>query len=388
MCIIIAKDKGVEPLDESYFTRAWEHNGDGGGVVWKSPDNEDAHVQKGFMKKEEFLNKLHEINKKENSFIAHFRIKSVGVVSAENTHPFVMNRVTFAHNGTITSLEPMEGKTDSETFGLAFLKDRSMQWIKENQALLELALGTSKFAIMDNKSGKILILNRERGKEQDGAWFSNGSADKPVSVPTNYNYNNYNNNYSTGNRLGFTKARAMFGTKSFMESFAEWCKDKGCWAYTSSKSPVMCCPFDDKLCISRTGLWKFRKDIRPKDYGFEKHHYKHKAPEFKMIGDFQRLLTNSLYRYHQSTFDFQEERSYAELELCSTHIVLDSARRFVADGVELNADNLSAFVFANVDLCGWARNSRKRDYEEFVQMLCDDICMLTGEDPMFDEPIM
>ena len=64
MCIIIAKPAGVEPLDEGYFERAWNHNGDGGGVVWKSPENEDAHIQKGFMKKEEFLEKLKEINKK------------------------------------------------------------------------------------------------------------------------------------------------------------------------------------------------------------------------------------------------------------------------------------------------------------------------------------
>ena len=58
MCIIIAKPAGVEPLDEGYFDRAWDHNGDGGGIVWKSPENEDAHIQKGFMKKEDMLEKL------------------------------------------------------------------------------------------------------------------------------------------------------------------------------------------------------------------------------------------------------------------------------------------------------------------------------------------
>ena len=387
MCIIIAKDKGVEPLDAGYFERAWNHNGDGGGIVWKSPDNEDAHVQKGFMKKEDMLEKLKEINTKENSFIAHFRIRSVGDKTAENTHPFVMNRVTFAHNGTITSLQPLEGKTDSETFGLAFLKNRSMKWIKENQLLLELALGSSKFAIMDNKSGEILILNKEKGKEQDGAWFSNSSADKPTPVPARsniYDYSDYDYSryYKGANDVGFIKARAFFGTKSFTESFGEWSKEEGCWIYTSSKNHISCYPFDDNLCIGRNGLWKFDKAIRPIGFDFEQKHYQHKAPEFKMIGNFQRKLQKALAFYHQSKFDYNEERSDAEKDLCAMNIVLDSARRFIADAVELNQDNLTTFVLSNVMLSGWSGQYQKQTYEYFVELLEEYIVELTEGQPV------
>lgn len=379
MCIIISKDKGVEPLDMGYFERAWDHNGDGGGIVWKSPDNEDAHVQKGFMKKEDMLEKIKEINKKENSFIAHFRIRSVGDKTAENTHPFVMNRVTFAHNGTITALTPLEGKTDSETFGLTFLKDRSMKWIKENQQLLELALGSSKFAIMDNKSGEIFILNKQNGKEQDGAWFSNGSADKPTPIVTRTytrDYDDYNSSYNYYNRqttLGFTKARAFFGTKSFTESFSEWSKDKGCWVYSSSNRPVGCFPFGEELCVGRNGMWKLEKSIRPTVYEFEKHEYRHKAPEFKMLGKFQKELNRALKFYHQSTFDFTEERNDAEKELCAMNIVLDAARRFIADGVELTQENLETFIMCNITLMNWAGQYHQSTYNYFIECLTENI---------------
>lgn len=386
MCIIIAKDKGVEPLDMGYFERAWDHNGDGGGIVWKSPENEDAHVQKGFMKKEDMIEKLKEINTKDNSFIAHFRIRSVGEKCAENTHPFVMNRVTFAHNGTITSLQPLEGKTDSETFGLAFLKNRSMKWIKENQLLLELALGSSKFAIMDNKSGEILILNKEKGKEQDGAWFSNGSADKPLitTTPSNTSLRDYDDydydwglsRYYSGRDKGFIKARAFFGTKSFTESFAVWSKDKGCWIYTSSDRPVSCYPYDEELCVGRNGMWKFKPSIRPKDYGFDKYHYKHKAPEFKMLGTFQHKLNNALKLYHDAEFDYSEERKDAEQDLSAMNIVLDSARRFVADGVKLNQDNLECFILSNVMMTSWASSQKQNEYQYFIEILEDYICEL------------
>lgn len=380
MCIIIAKKAGVEPLDEGYFERAWSHNGDGGGIVWKTPEDDGARIQKGFMKREDMLAKLREVNKKENSFIAHFRIKSVGEINPENTHPFVMDRVTFAHNGTITSLQPLEGKTDSETFGIAFLKKRSMKWIKENALLLELALGSSKFAIMDNKTGEIFILNKENGKEQDGAWFSNGSADKPVSLPRTYNYhNNYYSNYANDDYddrngtldfgLGSTfniKPRTDFGTKSYQQPFCEYEKEKGYWVYTVSKKPATTFPFTNDLVVGRNGMWKINPDIDINLFGFDKKKYKAKAPEYKVISVLQRDLQKSLASYWKKRFSTDSEREDYEMDLCSMNIVLDAARRFIRNGLELNYDNLTTLVLSSMTYSKYTSDQYKMDAETSI----------------------
>lgn len=378
MCIIIAKPAGVEPLDEGYFERAWNRNGDGGGMVWFAPENKEAHIQKGFMKKEDMLEKLKCINKKENAFIAHFRIRSVGEIKPENTHPFVMDRVTFAHNGTITSIKPFEGKTDSETFGLLFLKTRSMKWIKENQLLLELAIGSSKFAIMDNKTGEILILNKENGKEQDGAWFSNCSADKPVEIPRVYNNNEfkardyYKSCYAdyefdfNQNSTGRIKARSFFGTKSFIEPFCQYKKENGFWTYTATGKPTTTYPFTDDLVVARNGLWKINPAYQPKDFGFDAHEYKHKAPEFKLVANMQRTLQHNLSEYWKQVFDSTYEREDYENDLRALNIVLDAARRFIANGVELSLENLNTFVMSCMNFSSYSGNYQKQEAQDMI----------------------
>lgn len=65
--------------------------------------------------------------------IGHVRLKSCGIQSHENTHPFEINNWVFAHNGTVSSIMSMEefklkrfkpiGKTDSE-FAFCYLLER------------------------------------------------------------------------------------------------------------------------------------------------------------------------------------------------------------------------------------------------------------------------
>lgn len=385
MCIIIAKKAGVEPLDTGYFERAWDHNGDGGGVVWKKPKDDSAYIQKGFMKKEDMMEKLKEINTKENSFIAHFRIKSVGEVKPENTHPFVMDKVTFAHNGTICGVHPEDGKTDSETFGLMFLKNRSMKWIKENQKLLELALGSSKFAIMDNKTGEIFILNEQNGKEQDGAWFSNGSADKPTPITTrSYDYDFVRPYYRNSNLLNFddgtVMARKFFGTKSFTENFGEYRKEDGCWVYTSTKKPMSTHPFTTDIVISRNGMWKINPAIQPSGDNYEPKEYKRKAPEFKLIGTMQRDLQKNLATYWKQKFSCVDEREEYELDLSAENIVVDAARRFIRNGLELDFVNLENFVLENMNLHTWCGSWQREKADMIISCVQNHIATMFGED--------
>ena len=101
-----------------------------------------------------------------------------------------------------------------------------------------------------------------------------------------------------------------------------------------------------------------------------------------MIGNFQRKLQKALAFYHQSKFDYNEERSDAEKDLCAMNIVLDSARRFIADAVELNQDNLMTFILSNVMLSGWSGQYQKQTYEYFVQLLEEYVIELTEGQPV------
>lgn len=67
---------------------------------------------------------------KSKIIIGHVRLASCGKQSHENTHPFVINNLSFAHNGTVTSVKKWqlgifkpEGETDSE-YAFCYLLDK------------------------------------------------------------------------------------------------------------------------------------------------------------------------------------------------------------------------------------------------------------------------
>lgn len=341
MCIIIAKDKGVKPLDSAYFDRAWDANSHGGGVVWKEK-NGAVMFQKGFMDKKTFLDKLEKLNKKDTAFIAHFRIKSVGDVKPENCHPFVLDHVTFAHNGTL-SITPFEGKTDSETFGLAVLKDKTIDWIKDNQLLIEMALGHSKFAIMDNETGEIVILNKEYGKERDGAWFSNESAfpAKPVIYPEKwweqpgYCGSNYNTQYL---------ARGDFGTKMYNPGVSYiFSKIKKAWVDKSNGKFYTPWNFPPQLVIDRRGLGRVtpEKEI-PADYPSKK--YTKDCMELCIINSGQKMLADLLTNYHSTAYQTWDDREEEEINIHALNIVLNAMRRLIRAGKEICSETLNDFI--------------------------------------------
>ena len=386
MCVIIAKPKGVDPIKKEYFENAWQHNSQGGGVVWKTPEGE-VMMQKGFMDKDTFLAKLDEINQKDNAFIAHFRIKSVGEVNPENTHPFAMSHVTFAHNGTISSIKPIEGKTDSETFGLWFLKDRSMKWIKDNSLLLELALGTSKFALMDNKTGEIHILNREYGQERDGAWFSNTSAFPYVAPKTTssaysggywrgntYYSSHYDDDYDclSCSRSTAIKANKQFGTKGYTHQYAEYDAERGCFVYTASKSPVFCAYLSAAFVENRRGFWTLDKKYQPLD-SFKDMPKEMKRPINKVLGTYTQYMCKCLREYYRADFDSILERSENEQEISALYCLLDVCRRLVRAGKVIDEETLDKMLLERVPSYNADKSAFLIYLEGYVTDLLDDL---------------
>lgn len=57
--------------------------------------------------------------------IVHFRKASLGAITEENTHPFVIGDWAFAHNGTIRN-QNLKDRTDSEWFFGEILREREL----------------------------------------------------------------------------------------------------------------------------------------------------------------------------------------------------------------------------------------------------------------------
>ena len=390
MCVIISKPAGVDPLKPEYFDRAWEHNSHGGGVVFKKP-GEPVKMKKGFMDKKEFLDYLEGLNQKDTAFIAHFRIKSVGEVKPENCHPFAMKNVTFAHNGTLY-IQALEGKTDSETFGLAVFKNHTLNWIKENQLLIEMALDHSKFAVMDNKTGEIFILNKEYGSERDGAWFSNESAFPPKPVTNYYRGTNYGGGVYDADFWGTSgskyKGVKAFGTKQHKEYGATFDKSQGVWFNDYNKKIRRPMWADDKIIVNQKGLLVLDKSVIP-DAKFEDHQYMPNEDVIKMVQDEQLLINRMLDEYRKSEYSSYADREDAETEIKERYFVLNGIRRLISARKKVNADSIYGYIYGNLRPDDTTMTEYlTRRYNEFdtaVADLCEEWCYQLSAFEDYDE---
>ena len=203
MCIIIAKNKGVDYPSKQILKNCFDNNSDGAGYMFLK-DNQ-VHIRKGFMNFEDLYKSLKTLkNAKDLDIVYHFRIGTTASNTPSNTHPYpiystvdelhakkVKCTIGLAHNGILSNFNPTEQEiktldiNDTQKFILSFLnkipyrklhKQKTINKIKSN-------IATNKLAILD-KNGISLI-----GEfiEENGLYFSNGT----------YSYSYYDNWYYT-----------------------------------------------------------------------------------------------------------------------------------------------------------------------------------------------
>lgn len=197
MCIIITKEKSAKPLPEEIFDIIWTNNPDGAGILYNN--GKETILEKGIMKKEDFIKAAKEVNKKGISYIMHTRIATHGSVKPENTHPFISKKLGFAHNGTF-SVVPFPDMTDSETFFREALGEKSYKWCNDNKFLLDMATHGCRCAIMDLQTGDIMHLCEEDWKtdiKYQGYKFSN-SGYEYHKVATSWRTSDYDRSYMYG----------------------------------------------------------------------------------------------------------------------------------------------------------------------------------------------
>lgn len=196
MCVIIHKPKGVD-LPEAHIRKAATANSHGYGILWY--DQKDrivkAHKQAEY-KIEDVIKQVAEL--KDTEVLLHFRIKTHGSVNDDNCHPFkVLDKgdtgmeMWLMHNGVIHKAKTEGDETDTMAFNREMLIPvlKHKPGILREEAFQKFAgeyIGHSKLAFMFGK-GETVIVNKDKGTERGGCWYSNHSA-FPTVVTTTTNH--------------------------------------------------------------------------------------------------------------------------------------------------------------------------------------------------------
>jgi ribosomal protein S27AE len=185
MCVAIFKPAGIKSPSIETLKSCWDANPDGAGMAWRtSSDKYPIHIEKGFMKWDEFKSfwQTAGVADYDGDLFIHFRITTHGGTSDGNTHPFpisnndkilkslsMSSEFALMHNG-ILPISP-DNASISDTMMLSKLIARGgfHTKIKDTLALIEELVGANKIAVM-TASDVHLIGN---WKDVDGVKFSN-----------------------------------------------------------------------------------------------------------------------------------------------------------------------------------------------------------------------
>ena len=124
MCLIAVQPVGSR-IDLRGLRHAWEHgNDDGAGYMFSVGGK--LIVRKPFWKLSEFLRALQDDMAEcawKSPFVIHLRAATHGAMSAENTHPHLLDdgRVGLVHNGILTDYSGDRATSDTVLFSKLML---------------------------------------------------------------------------------------------------------------------------------------------------------------------------------------------------------------------------------------------------------------------------
>ena len=175
MCIAIYKPRDKE-ISKDILKICHESNPDGGGFMFNHDNT--LHIEKGFMRFDDFWNSYKKIDSIKYDMLIHFRIKTHGAISKANCHPFLVSeKIGFVHNGII-DIKTKGTESDTMAFNERILKNvndlHDVIKSKGIQALIANSIGHSKLVFLDNENNHTII-NEHLGIWEDGSWFSNDS---------------------------------------------------------------------------------------------------------------------------------------------------------------------------------------------------------------------
>lgn len=221
MCIIIAKNKGLNVPNNEILKNCWDNNSDGGGYMYN--DGHTVHIHKGFMTYKAFKSHLEKTSKNVDlqncDLVIHFRIATHGGVNAECTHPFTLSKnidvqkrlhckasIGVAHNGIIRNVDDYKTHSDTMEYIKSYLYP--MYYLDNNfytkeyiRTAIEVQIG-SKLVIMD----KDRLYTIGAYVEHEQVLYSNSGYIK-------YDYSKYYNSSLSEKDYVYSEYDGMFLTK-------------------------------------------------------------------------------------------------------------------------------------------------------------------------------
>ncbi len=186
MCVILQIEPNVKfPTDK--LERACDINPDGYGIAYL---DKGIQVIRSVAKNDpkEVADHLQRLN--DRRVFVHLRYATVGEVSLENSHPFVLlshrkvGDIAMMHNGTLSAYSPKEkGVSDTKIFAdtfagpavariAAFAGSNKVLHDPIFQKIADMDAGVSVLVFFD-RWGNVLKINQQRGKQFEGWWASN-----------------------------------------------------------------------------------------------------------------------------------------------------------------------------------------------------------------------
>jgi glutamine phosphoribosylpyrophosphate amidotransferase len=189
MCVIIFKPAGVE-VTEEVLRRGWRGNPDGAGFSFARTGK--LSVSKGHMKLEDFMDKWN-ANKtfiKDVPALIHFRIRTDGLKSSDNTHPFTVGawrkkkpetQGVMAHNGCIWQMRKSysDPLSDTRAFVEEFGKDFDKHVVDKSKYAIADHIGMGNKLAFLYADGSHIIINEKQGLWWNDMWLSNSGPTHP-----------------------------------------------------------------------------------------------------------------------------------------------------------------------------------------------------------------
>ncbi len=166
MCYIQVKDAGKQ-IDFKSLDKAQKHNSDGYGCAWYEDGQVKTYKTFNYSTFKGVLKAL-----KHYSVVAHLRYATKGNKEYSNLHPFEIPSGVMFHNGTIRGLG---NYVQSDSSSLANLISKcDYKFIEDIEPLIEPMIDDKiNRLVFFEDNGRITIMNKHLGIEDDGIWHSN-----------------------------------------------------------------------------------------------------------------------------------------------------------------------------------------------------------------------
>lgn len=190
MCIIVAKEKGIEIPSKETLETCFNHNPDGAGLMYVKDGK--VVIDKGYMNFKDFYKRLKKLDKKlhfkDSALVMHFRIGTHGKNDKQTTHPFPISNndsdlkqtyfttdLGMVHNGIIPKYDYEENLSDTQLFIrdlVSILKGLNKNFYRDKNTLDMLKRVTnSKLCFLDTRNDLIYV--GDFVKDENGVKYSN-----------------------------------------------------------------------------------------------------------------------------------------------------------------------------------------------------------------------